>query len=291
MRFSDYISRYVKELEAGTRCKYRHAVPVADKTAEGYKMVGDTIRRFEKETRRMYEIDEVGMEFQRVFAAWCNGRRLKSNTVRQYLILIRTLMNGAVRDRLCTNLEFRMAEFIPLEVESEMLVLSRKMMRELMYKEFKDRRLEKARDVFVVGYLTGQRFSDYSRVCRDMCTEIAGIRYVRLVQRKTNTEVYVPLDDEVDKILIRYGGRLPQMSLTEFNLRLKEVAKEMGWSGLGKLTSHTARRSFATNAYADGVPLSGIMCVTGHTREEHLRKYLRLKSEQMAIQAARDLIG
>ena len=50
--------------------------------------------------------------------------------------------------------------------------------------------------------------------------------------------------------------------------------------------SHTARRSFATNAYAAGVPLQSIMTVTGHSREERLKTYLRLQDQEKGIIAA-----
>lgn len=291
MRFVEYISQYVSELETGTRCKRRHAVPVTKNTLTGYETLRGVMKRFEADTGRQYEIEEIGMEFQRAFAGWCYGRKLKSNTLRQYLTLVRVVMNSAVREHLCSNTEFRMAEFIPLEVETEMMVLSPEMIARLMGHRFSDERLARARDLFVVGYLTGQRFSDYSRICMEMYAEIAGKRFVRVVQRKTGCEVYVPLDSRVDETLRRYGGKLPKMSLKEFNKRLREVSEELGWERMGKMTSHTARRSFATNAYAAGISMASIMCITGHTREEHLRKYLRLKAELTAVQAARDLIG
>lgn len=291
MKFADYISQYVSELRAGTRCKHRHAVPVAESTLMGYMTLGSVIGSFESETGKHYELEEIGMAFQRSFTGWCYARRLKSNTVRHYLILVRIVMNGAVRDHLCSNLEFRMAEFIPLAVDTEMMVLSPEMMERLMGHRFRKEKLAEARDVFVVGYLTGQRFSDYSRMNIDMYAVIAGKKFVRVVQRKTNSEVYIPLDSRVDVILRRYGGGLPKMSLSEFNDRLRDVAESMGWSKMGNLTSHTARRSFATNAYAAGIPMASIMCITGHTREEHLRKYLRLKADAVAVQAARDLMG
>jgi integrase len=50
--------------------------------------------------------------------------------------------------------------------------------------------------------------------------------------------------------------------------------------------THTARRTFATNAYKSGVPLSAIMAVTGHASEEMLRRYLKLNTKERALLAA-----
>ena len=46
--------------------------------------------------------------------------------------------------------------------------------------------------------------------------------------------------------------------------------------------THTARRSFATNAYKAGVPPISIMKITGHTKESTFMKYIRVSSEENA---------
>lgn len=56
------------------------------------------------------------------------------------------------------------------------------------------------------------------------------------------------------------------------------------------MTTHTARRTWATNAYKNHVPLSSIMAVTGHTSESMLCKYLKLNEEEKGLNAARDLL-
>lgn len=289
MKLVDFCWKYVDELQSGTRCRYRRAMPVAEGTIISFKTLAGAVERFENEISESYELDEVGMEFQRRFVEWCRfKRKISGGTIHRYMTLMRTVMNVAVREKLCSNLEFRRAEFVPLSKMNDALVLNQEKMEHLMSFRFKDRRLREARDIFVVGYLTGQRFSDYSRLCKEMYAEFDGQKFVRITQQKTGIIVYVPLDVRVEKIIKHYGGRLPALKLSDFNMRLSEVALSMGWNGKLKLTSHTARRSFATNAYAAGIPIASIMCVTGHTREEHLRRYLRLSTATLAVQAARD---
>ena len=58
------------------------------------------------------------------------------------------------------------------------------------------------------------------------------------------------------------------------------------------VSSHTARRSFATNFYEDGVPIKQLMAVTGHTTESSFKNYVRSKiitefTEFLAIGANR----
>lgn len=53
------------------------------------------------------------------------------------------------------------------------------------------------------------------------------------------------------------------------------------------ITTHTARRSFASNLYLSGVPARSIMKVTGHTTEQAFMRYIRLTdTEHLGIIAA-----
>ncbi len=168
--------------------------------------------------------------------------------------------------------------------------------------------LEESRDVFIVGCLTGQRVSDYSRFSSDMITELNGKQFLKIVQTKTGKLVYIPLDTRVAAIIDKYDGMLPEIEYSKIIRHVKFIGELLHWtykadidpSMLGSkkknrfcdlLGTHTARRSFATNAYAAGVPLSSIMAVTGHGTEQILRKYLKLQDKEKAIIAANDFAG
>ena len=166
------------------------------------------------------------------------------------------------------------------------------------------RTLEHVRDIFIVG----QRVSDYSRICEDMITEINEVEFILLTQQKTDKKVYIPVDRRVRQILDKYDGKLPHVCPNEMNKLIKTIGLLLGWThdcGFdGKrlnpkrgrrfcdmLLSHTARRSFATNAYKAGVPLSSIQAITGHSSEAQLRRYLKLDAEEKAVIALKDFEG
>jgi len=48
------------------------------------------------------------------------------------------------------------------------------------------------------------------------------------------------------------------------------------------ITTHTARRSFATNAYLQNVPTISIMEITGHKTEKSFLKYIKISQEDNA---------
>lgn len=167
-------------------------------------------------------------------------------------------------------------------------------------------KLSEARDIFLMGCFTGQRVSDYKRITEDMIETIQGDRkFLHLVQQKTDKDVYIPYNDMMDDILKQYNGKLPYVYDQHLNERIKVVGLLLGWTEPAELTehrgvmeyksdkrfcdaiaTHTARRTFATNAYKNGVPLSAIMAVTGHASEDMLRKYLKLGTKEKALLAA-----
>ena len=49
-----------------------------------------------------------------------------------------------------------------------------------------------------------------------------------------------------------------------------------------KLSSHTARRTFATLAIAKGIPAHVVMRITGHTTEREFNKYVNISDAQNA---------
>ncbi len=158
--------------------------------------------------------------------------------------------------------------------------------------------LEKYRDLFVLGCLTGFRFSDYSDIQPEEVRD--GMLYVN--QTKTLSTVVVPLRTDARKILIeKYKMKMPQVSNPNFNYYIKEVVKLAGIDELIKIThkrgnkiteeirpkyawimSHTCRRSFCTNEFLDGTPTNLIMAISGHKTEKAFRRYIKADQVQKA---------
>ena len=58
-----------------------------------------------------------------------------------------------------------------------------------------------------------------------------------------------------------------------------------------QVSSHTCRRSFATNLYRKGYRLSQIMPMTGHATESQLREYIGIDAEENAELIAMDIMN
>lgn len=307
----------IDDMKTGRRLKFRQSCRVAEGYIINFRSALARLRDFEKTKRRMYTLNEVDMDFQRKFVGYMVSEGLKANTIKTRMSTVHTVMREAFVRGLTKNETYNDPDFIPLPeaVDSVYLTdgqidgLSRLDIRRwngeiegVKMSERTVRVLEETRDVFMMGCMTGQRFSDYSRIERSMTVNIAGYRFVRLRQRKTGITVLIPMSKRMDELLERYGGKMPKVGMTAFNRNLKILGEMMGWTWhhdtaegemrfCDMMSSHTARRSFATNAYQRGVPLKSIMAVTGHTSERTLRIYLRLGAKEKALMAARDFGG
>jgi integrase len=147
-----------------------------------------------------------------------------------------------------------------------------------------------ARDLFLIGYYTGARFSDYSRLGKDNIHD--GV--IEFVQQKTDDKVVVPVSPRLLELMDRNKGKAPAMNHTVFNRYIKKVARDAGIDGIVQLpkakmkadgspthrwemvSSHTARRSLLTNLYQSGVSAKDCMAISGHKSISSFERYLKV---------------
>lgn len=158
-------------------------------------------------------------------------------------------------------------------------------------------KIQVIRDEFILGCLTGFRFSDYSEVAPE---EIRG-EFLYVKTSKTTERVVVPLKPEALAILKKYKMQMPPINNVDFNTYIKyigelagineqvkfsykrgnqmieEIRPKFGW-----ITSHTCRRSFCTNEFLDGTPIILIMAISGHRTEKAFRKYIKADNLEKA---------
>lgn len=173
-------------------------------------------------------------------------------------------------------------------------------------KQDKRKAKERIRDLFIVGCLTALRYSDYSTLTRDNFQE----GYIVKRTKKTNVTVKIPMHDYIKEIITKYGGDIPGgLCIQYFNKYLKVIMREIGlddkitfsYTKGGQLhtvtrekweliSSHTARRSAATNMYLTGrMKTLEIMKLTGHRSEQNFFRYIRLTSDDTARAISGDM--
>lgn len=335
MTLKEFIREFIRQCETGERLKRKSTRKVTESTIRNYKGTLAQLEEYEKVSHHVIDFDDMVMDFYDDWKQFFIRKQYSPNTIGRHIRNLKIFLYAAKDMKLTTTTDFESARFsadredvdnvyLTDERVAEMYAFNptdrqqleeminraplkeRATLRELTEKKTSRRLLEEAKDIFVVGCLTGQRVSDYKRINKDMIERLRdGRTYIRIIQEKTEKEVFLPLDIRVLQILDKYGGKLPKIYDQHLNARIKIVGRLLGWTekagimehrGLMQVRSrkkfyeciktHTARRTFATNAYKRGISLSSIMAVTGHSSEQMLRKYLKLDNKERAILAA-----
>ncbi len=305
---TQWVAEFIGSCQSGRRLKCNGSGAISPSTVKSYKGTLAQIVAYEQCRGRRLTLADMSMAFYNDWKLFFAAKDYSPNTVGRHVRNLKIFLFAAEERQLSVCPDFKSRRFAVVRRDADAVALTAGQVQQLYEYDAPRRTLQEAKDVFVVGCLTGQRISDFKRICRDMEVTLAdGRSYLRLTQQKTRKTVYIPLEPRIRAILDRYGGRLPAVDDASLNRRIKAVCRLLGWTHAcsgdanGRppadarqqrplcdcVTSHTARRSYATIAYRHGVPLSCIMAVTGHSTEQMLRRYLRIDGQERAMTAAR----
>lgn len=235
------------------------------------------------------------------FIIYLEEQGLRHNTIVGYIEKIQSLVRRASQYNYAVDNTYD--EIDLLAEPTNAVFLSMNEITRIYYYKFekqdKRKAKERIRDLFVIGCLTALRYSDYSTLTANNLQN----GYIVKRTKKTNVDVKVPAHDYVKEIFAKYGGNIPNgLCIQYVNKYLKVIMREIGLNDLvtysftkgGKLvtvtrekweliSSHTARRSAATNMYLTGrMKTFEIMKLTGHKTEQNFFRYIRLTSEDTA---------
>lgn len=224
-------------------------------------------------------------------------QNLMSSTVKGMIERTKAMLQRAYNAGYHVNMTFK--DFIYRDEEISTVFLSMTEITRIYYYDLKKKNYDIARDYFVLGCLTALRYSDYSRLGPENFVD----RNISIKTKKTKKPVVVPMHPFVREILQKYNNVLPKaFSIQYFNKTIKEVCREVGivdlvayerHKGLNMISivkpkcdlisSHTARRSAATNMFLAGISTLRIMKITGHNSEQIFMKYIRVSNEENAL--------
>lgn len=152
--------------------------------------------------------------------------------------------------------------------------------------------LRNASALFLIGCLTGLRYSDFTNMHTTTTIHKEGTKYYRVNTKKTKSLVTIPSNPQIEYLLSLDAHDISNQKMNKY---IKIAGELLGintpthsnGTTIPKyqlIQTHTARRSFATNAVLSGIPISFIMAITGHKTEIEFRKYVRIDDIQSAIQ-------
>lgn len=269
-----------------------------------YKVLMKHVNEFSEKYDCMIYTNSVTEDFIEDFIGYLRDKNMRNNTVKGLIEKIKAMTKKAGNYGYAVNRTFD--EISVPEEDTCSIALSMNEITRIYYYTGLTKKQEKIRDLFIVGCLTGMRYSDYSTLTSDNIQNDIIIKKTK----KTGVTVHVPVHSYIKELLEKYNGELPKdISIQHFNRSIKTICKKIGLTDKVVFTrtvghnvvtdtyemwqvisSHTARRSAATNMYNSGrMKTLQIMLITGHTTEKNFFRYIKIGREENAKNISTDL--
>lgn len=251
-----------------------------------------------------------------------NARFYTSNYFGSLIKCIKKVMNeaGLYGARLHSNTEFKSKKFKTESETADSIYLSVDELKKInqftatpenIKKITNDQRMENlnrkasamnlSKNKFLIGAFTALRVSDFNRLDEVNIKQ----NWITIKPKKgikKNADVVIPIHPIIRDIIDSGFQLSTKVSDQKINKHIKEVCKLVGineqvsvtrtegekltertYKKYQLVTTHTARRSGATNMYLAGIPPISIMKITGHTTERSFMKYIKIDHEQNAM--------
>lgn len=253
--------------------------------------------------------------FFRSFTDWLYQRKYFDVYVGAIAKILRTFFNYLKKDK-CLPVGLFHLKFLVPNSNTNPIVLDPEQLKYLITNsEFKaglSNKLKRTNDLFVFGSTVGLRFADLMGLKRSNIQKTREQTYLILHTSKTGTPVKVPLPVYALDILDKYKSIpgpyiLPRISNTNFNLNIKELMEQAGWTyslpkiryrqgkpyhvktAEGKeyrfcdhITAHTMRRTAITTLLMLGVNEQIVRTISGHSpNSKEFYKYVALVQNHM----------
>ncbi len=306
---NQYIERFIKEIESGERT-YNHnndSKRYELGTIKNFKGFKAQFDEYQKEKKVKLNFGAITIDFYDEFVKYFVKKNYSLNTIGRHVKNLKTLMRISRDEGLHNNTDIDRKKFKVMKTAVDNIYLTESEINSIRELNLSDNRvLDLARDVFLIGCYTAQRFSDFSRITPDNIKNLEGIKVIDIIQQKTRERVIIPIKPELDQILQKYNYQVPKTWEQKVNLHIKtvgekakitekiEVEKIKGGLKVKSLVqknelikTHTARRTGCTLMYLAGIPAIDIMKISGHKTEREFLNYIKVGKEETAYNLAK----
>lgn len=253
-------------------------------TKQNYKTLFNNLEKYKSGIR----ITDIDYQFVVNYDRWLRNSGIAHNTRISRLRLLRAVLNEARKRDIVTSNPFD--RFRIQQMVSKKGYITKEQLRTLesmKLKGFDDI----VRDAFLVGCYTGLRFSDITALRQ---SHING-GWLVITMQKTKFTVEIPVaklfDGKMLKIVEKYGGDIGRLtkklgSNATVNKTLRGLLDAVGADA--KITFHSSRHTFATLLGQQGVDITVVSKLLGHTKLQTTEIYREVNREgiEMALSKA-----
>lgn len=305
----DLIHEYIKGMFSGTKMT-KKKTNYNNETIKAYLSFKKMWNELEQYFKKQYIVTDISLDFESELHEFFNDvKEYGPNTKGKMIKILKVIINDFIlfeHDSIYrankNGLETSLTQSDLLHIERQLkriikptgktvnIALNEKELKSIFDLELSHKpNLERARDIFLTGCYTGLRYSDYSRIRPEHINN----NYLQIIPIKTKTSVNIPINPELSKILRKWDYTIPDMTSQELGRYVKEIGQMAGITQnieiietikdkslvttkpkFKMITTHTARRSFSTNMFYNGMDTMDIMIITGHKRIDTFEKYI-----------------
>lgn len=293
-----YWSKFIEDAKSGAYLN--DGKRVKERTLKNYVYTFNVIKEYIESQFGVLYFSDMQKDFWEGFQLFLSEKGYMSGTIATHLKELKVVCSKAVEDGLLSP-SITMG-WKHKEMYRNLIYLTKAEVEAISNLDLSDNpKLDRARDIFLFGVYSCQRVSDYNNLNPSDIEEDNGEYYLHIHQRKTGTEVDVPLTEDAVKILRKYNMIPPRMTEQHLNKAIKEVAKKAGITTMVEQVSvkggvevkeqiekyklvctHTARRTGATLLYLDKWSMDEIALMTGHKKMDKLQIYLKSTTRENA---------
>lgn len=281
--------------------------PYAVGTKYLYMETLDMIHRFNMKSPKPLDFGTVSEPMYDLFVKFMRDEGKRETTIGRHIASLKHVLNVAFDRGVSQCIEQKKKYFRAFMENSDQEVLTLSEIDAIYRFEVTDPRKAYYRDLFVMTFYTGFRFSDWQSYRKENVTTIGGRRMLRIATRKTGLVALVPINAVVWEILQRhFKSPYPFPCCSQMNRTIHAIVKQIeafkvkrtrSFTTNGKkvtetverwqmISPHTARRSFCTNLKRAGMSDEDVMQMTAHTTTESFRRYVRIDAVERALGAA-----
>lgn len=304
--FTDFVQNFINEIPGLTNRTTKRSY--SPRKIIQYKSTHNRLKDFESFSKNKIRLDHFTLAvYDKLVDFLKTDKGYSLNTVGDIIKNVKVFLNRAEDKGYVLHPDYKKPAFAILREDSVAIALSEAEIEKLFQHDFsKNPRLENCRDLSLIGLWTGLRVSDFLSLPAINAED----KFITVQPKKTKhssgVKVVIPLHHHI-KTMVRERGMPRSISDVKFNKYFKEVCKEVGLTDVVEgtkvvkqentgrfrketgiypkyqvVSSHTCRRSFATNLYKMNFPAISIMKITGHTTEKSFLTYIKVTPTEHA---------
>lgn len=302
--------QYIIDNAHTRKVKGRKDRGISESRVKGYETFKKLFETYQKEIKKQIHFLDINKTFVDRFTNWLiNTQKYSTNYAGKQIDNLKTVCLDAEKNDIQTNPYTKQIEGFSESNENKFIVtLSFEELEQIRTAKITNPAYNNARNWLLIGCEIGQRGGDLLKITKNDIRYKSGNMYLDVIQKKTNKDVSIRIAEPyvIDIIENDFPHEISTQKLNYYIKKVCEIA-DINEKVEGKrlnpnakkdnpetmrkvldfypkyelITTHSFRRSFATNYYKK-MPTAILIGITGHSKESLFLEYINKRVDKDA---------